>query len=167
MDYESRMGVLNEIQDAVRTAGSDRRQLARRLLANKENGQIKFYVAMTGLECRTAHRQLFSEGRYVALEAGGASEYHVIGFARVHEQNAALAVAPRLVASLLDSRTAPLGEQIWRDTWIALPDGVPAETYRNVLTGETLHSSMVQGRRCLLLAQILTDCPVALLESLP
>lgn len=168
VDYESRTRMLNDIQNAVRTAGSDRRQLTRRLLADKQNGQIKFYVAMTGLQCRNAHRQLFSEGRYLPLDAGGASEYHIIGFARVHEQNAVLAVAPRLVASLLpDSRTAPLGEQIWRDTWIALPDGVPSETYRNVLTGETLHSSMVQGRRCLLLAQIMTDCPVALLESLP
>jgi (1->4)-alpha-D-glucan 1-alpha-D-glucosylmutase len=167
VEYEFRIHVLNELKKAVQTAGADRRQLARRLLADKANGHIKFYVAMAGLECRKTHRALFSEGRYIALEMGGEKEHHVLAFARIRERDAVLAVVPRLVAGLLpDSRTAPLGNEIWRDTWVGLPDDAPATTYRNVLTGETLDVSTVHGRRGLLLAQVLRDCPVALLEAL-
>ncbi|WP_447598412.1 malto-oligosyltrehalose synthase [Nitrospira sp. Nam80] len=167
VDYEARMQVLNGLTQAVQAAGADRRQLARQLLADKANGHIKFYVAMAGLECRRMHRRLFSAGRYAALEAGGEKEHHVFGFARVCEQDAALAVVPRLVGSLMpDSSAAPLGDEIWRDTWVALPDDLPAATYRNVLTGQTVDSVLLHGRRSLLLAHILRDCPVALLEAI-
>ncbi|MGE0278201.1 MAG: malto-oligosyltrehalose synthase [Nitrospiraceae bacterium] len=166
VNYESRMQILNELTQAVHAAGADRRQLVRRLLDDKTTGHIKFYVAMAGLECRRTHQRLFSAGRYATLEAGGEKEHHVFGFARVDEQNAALAVVPRLVGSLMpDSSAAPLGDKVWRDTWVALPDDMPAAAYRNVLTGQTVDSIPVQGRRRLLLAQLLSDCPVALLEA--
>jgi maltooligosyltrehalose synthase len=89
----------------------------------------------------------------------------VFAFARVRDEEAALVVTPRLVGSLMpDSRTAPLGPQIWRDTWIALPDDLPATAYRNVLSGEELPSAKIDGRPVLLLSQVLNDCPVGLLE---
>ena len=165
VDYDLRAQVLQDLNEAVQATGDDRRDLVRGLVERKIDGRIKFYVALTALEFRKRHRHLFMEGRYVPLKAGGLREHHVCAFARVSGAEGALAVTPRLLGSLLpDSRTAPLGPEIWRDTWVALPPDLPVTAYRNVLSGETLDPTTVGDHPALLLHQMLNDCPVALLE---
>ena len=165
VDYDLRMKVLKDLKDATQTAGTDCRVLVRRLLEQKVDGRIKFYLAMRALEFRRMHRRLFTEGRYMPLKVGGPQEHHVFAFARVRDEAAALAVTPRLIGSLLpDSRTAPLGPQVWRDTWIALPEDLAATAYRNVMSGEELNPVTIDGHPALLLSQVLSDCSVGLLE---
>jgi (1->4)-alpha-D-glucan 1-alpha-D-glucosylmutase len=165
VDYELRARVLHELTDGVHAAGEDRRDLVRQLLEQMNDGRIKFYIALSALECRKRHRSLFISGRYTPLKAGGLREHHVCAFARLSGEDAALAVVPRLVGSLLpDSRTAPLGAEVWGDTWIALPPDVPAAAYRNVMSGEQCEPVVIDGHPALLLHQVLKDCPVALLE---
>src|SRR5205085_968512 len=108
-------------------------------LAGWEDGRVKLYLTREALRCRGAHAALFAEGDYMPVAAHGARAEHVCAFARRHAGTAVLVVAPRLMARLAlaaeaDGKPAPdglppvrlpVGEAIWRDTTLALPEGGP------------------------------------------
>ncbi|MDB5525036.1 MAG: treY [Rhizobium sp.] len=73
------------------------------------------------LRLRQAHRALFTEGRYLALEVQGPAAEHVIAFARVHQDDAAIVIAPRLVLGFVRNDAIRTAE-IWRKTRVILPD---------------------------------------------
>ena len=167
VDYEHRMGVLEDVQQLIAQT-EDRPAAVRELVTSPADGRIKLYLMMTALRYRRDHAQLFLDGDYVPLEAGGAAHKHVCAFSRRHDNQTVLTVVPRLIGGLIaDPSIPPLGIQAWGDTWIHLPDGTePSRRYRNVLTGENLGPMIRDGRPILPLAEILSHCPVALLESL-
>jgi (1->4)-alpha-D-glucan 1-alpha-D-glucosylmutase len=76
-----------------------------------------------------------------------------------------VAAVPRLLTGLLpDAGIPPLGEEIWKDTWVAMPpDG---DRYRNVFTQETVTPTSFGAHRIVPAGQLFADCPVALLERL-
>lgn len=78
---------------------------------------------------------------------------------------------------MADPSSGPLGADVWRDTCVALPEGSDmTHRYRNVFTGEIVtplakiavgsQDDVEVQRPVLLLAEILSHCPVALLERL-
>ena len=166
VDYDLRMRLLGELRQSMQAAGRDRRDLARGLVESKADGRIKFYVGMVGLEYRRAHARPFRHGRYVPLAAAGGKDQHVLAFARIHEEHAVLIVTPRLVGGLIpSSQTAPLGSDVWGDTWLVVPGDVAADRFRNVFSGGELALSEHEGQRILRLSDILSDFPVALIEN--
>ena len=177
VDYGHRMRLLEDVQRSM-TLAKDRRAIVRDLIASPADGRIKLYLMMTALRYRRDHAPLFLEGAYVPLECGGPAAAHVCGFARQLGHRTVLTVVPRLIAGLMaDSSSGPLGADVWRDTCVALPEGSDmTHRYRNVFTGEivTPHAKIAVGsqddvevqRPVLLLAEILSHCPVALLERL-
>ena len=171
VDYDHRMRVLEEVRQAIEQA-EDRRAAVRALIASPADGRIKLYLMMTALRYRRDHPRLFLEGAYVPLESGGAAHTHVFAFARQLDHHAVLAVVPRLIAGLMaDPSSPPLGPGVWGNTWVALPEGTDmSRRYRNLFTGEmlvhTVNAKTTDGRPVLLLAEILSSCPVALLEGL-
>ena len=73
--------------------------------------------------------------------------------------DAVIAVAPRLFASLMqEGDLAPIGEKIWRESRLVLPQG----EYTEVMTGRK-HRRRARGR----MAELLAEFPVALLVSRP
>jgi maltooligosyltrehalose synthase len=109
------------------------------------------------------------------LESGGASHKHVCAFSRRLDHHTVLAVMPRLIAGLMaDPSSSPLGSDVWGDTWMALPEGTDMSSrYRNIFTGEILApmakieaTAEKDQRPVLRLSEILSHCPVALLETL-
>jgi (1->4)-alpha-D-glucan 1-alpha-D-glucosylmutase len=167
VDYEHRMGVLEDVQQLIAQT-EDRPAAVRELVISPADGRIKLYLMMTALRYRRDHAPLFLDGDYVPLEAGGAAAKHVCAFSRRHDNQTVLTVVPRLIGGLIaDPSIPPLGIQVWGDTWIDLRDGAePSRRYRNVLTGENLSPMIRDGRPILPLAEILSHCPVALLENL-
>jgi (1->4)-alpha-D-glucan 1-alpha-D-glucosylmutase len=171
VDYDHRMRVLDEVRQAIEEA-EDRRAAVRKLIASPMDGRIKLYLMMTALRYRRDHPRLFLEGAYVPLESGGAAHAHVCAFSRRLDRHAVLAVVPRLIAGLMaDPSSPPLESGVWGDTWVALPEGADmSRRYRNLFTGEilvpTVKAKTTDGRPVLLLAEILSSCPVALLEDL-
>ncbi|MGH7255229.1 MAG: malto-oligosyltrehalose synthase, partial [Nitrospirales bacterium] len=149
-------------------AGPDRRPLVQDLLAHRADGRIKMYLTMTALHLRRTHPDVFLQGEYVPLDSGGSRQDHLCAFARLRNEQAFVVVVPRLVAGLLAPSVAPpVGEEVWRDTWVTAPSWRTGSPYRNVVTGETLSSTTVDGeRQGLRVADVLRDCPVALLERL-
>lgn len=112
-------------------------------------------VTAAALRFRRANPDLFLAGAYEPLEVRGMRAGHAVAFARRHDHRCAIAIAPRLVASL---GPAPLGEA-WADTAVALPPDGPTEL-TEVLTG-----SRHAARGELLLRDVLTELPVALLAG--
>jgi (1->4)-alpha-D-glucan 1-alpha-D-glucosylmutase len=169
VDYELRMNMLEEMKRDIEAAGTDRRDLVGRLVRQKTDGRIKFYVTITGLQYRRAHPLLFAEGRYVALEVQGPRSRHVCAFARAHEGKTIVAVVPRLLGALMSetNAAAPLGADVWQDTRLAMPDDDEGAEYRNLFTGQVIRTAVHDGHSMLLLQHILQNCPVAMLERLP
>ena len=145
-------------------AGSDvsRGELARSLLATKEDGRVKLYLTYQGLQHRRQHPRLFAEGAYAPLEARGSRAEHVIALGRELERETAIAVVPRFAARLR-LPGAPIGP-VWDGTWLELPAGAP-HLYHNVLTGERVEAVLREGRPVLPLDAVLATFPVALLEA--
>jgi (1->4)-alpha-D-glucan 1-alpha-D-glucosylmutase len=145
-----------------------RGRLVRELMTSCADGRIKLYLTKTALNFRRAHEALFLDGDYQPLDGQGARRDHVCAFARVHgtkQDQVAVTVVPRLVAGLMQETVRfPLGADIWRGTVLPVPFPKRGTRYRNVLTGAVLTPVEAGGTRVLPLAEILRDCPVALLE---
>ena len=74
---------------------------------------------------------------------------------------------PRLVTKLVPPGDFPLGQKVWgAKTALVLPESSPG-TWRNALTGETLHAATGAGSTRLFLHAVFNEFPVALLEGAP
>jgi (1->4)-alpha-D-glucan 1-alpha-D-glucosylmutase len=167
VDYELRTRLLAGVQSLCSAQGSDRRQLVQELLATASDGRIKLYITMVGLQYRRPRERLFLHGEYVPLQAGGDKKKHVCAFARIHEDQAMVVVIPVLVKGLCqDAENVPLGSGVWKDTWVTVPSWRVSSSYQNMFTGETLFSTEIEGKQSLRVADILSACPVALLERM-
>jgi (1->4)-alpha-D-glucan 1-alpha-D-glucosylmutase len=166
VDYTRRSRMLQQLQTSLAAAGEDRRELARKLLSTKEDGYIKLYITSLALNCRRTHPGLFSAGDYVPMQAIGARREHVFAFARCHGADAAMVVAPRLIARLLpEEQDLPLGEVAWQDTRVLLEGIDPHQGWRNLFTGEPITLTVQEDGPSLAIAEVLTHFPVALLVA--
>ena len=165
VDYALRERLLTDLRRACDQAASDRRPLVQELLAARRDGRIKLYVTMEALHYRRLHAKLFREAGYIPLQSGGAHGDRVCAFARSHGNESVVTVVPRLIYGLLpDAGIAPMGVDVWKDTWVEVD--AEARRYRNILTGETLTAGPIGGRSALPLADVFRDCPIALLERI-
>ena len=125
VDYALRARLLGELE-----ALADPRPL----LDTLHDGRAKLWVTSRMLALRRKLPELFRDGGYAPLAAGGRHAEHVLAFARTHANGTVVVVAGRLYAKMLrDAGKLPLGDA-WGDTVVALPPG--ATTLENVLTGE-------------------------------
>ena len=145
VDYARRREVLDSIRNT--TDG-------RALLERMSDGRMKLFITWRVLTLRREHPGLFTTGAYEPLPARGAKAAHAFAFARRHDDRAAIAIVPRLPATL--GGDAANGGDKWGATSIALP---PAR-WRNVFTGGSLD---VTPGAATPLSALLGDFPVALL----
>ena len=93
VDFVARRSVLDAL-----SADLDMAPLAE----GARDGRIKLAVLARLLAWRRAHARVFLHGRYQPLAVEGAHRDHVIAFARVHEDEAAILIAARHFAPLTD-----------------------------------------------------------------
>ncbi len=140
--------------------------LTQKLMETSHDGRVKLYVTWRSLNYRREHAELFADGAYVPLKAGGAEKDHVCAVAWQREKRVLIVIVPRLVAGLTRQTTLqPLSVQTWGDTRLALPKKLKGENYHNIFTGETVSTLHQENRSELRLAQVLSTFPVAALES--
>jgi (1->4)-alpha-D-glucan 1-alpha-D-glucosylmutase len=164
VDYASRLGVLRELQAAIAHASGDLRELARELVAAKDDGRVKLFVTWRSLRCRRDHPGLFSAGEYIPLLGEGAKAVHLFAFARRAGDGYALVAVPRLPARLVpEAAQPPLGEAVWNATRLLLPEVDLARRWSNVFTGESLDPIEHAGQLSLGAAELFAHFPVALL----
>ena len=110
-------------------------------------------------------RRLFAEGAYLPLEAQGEKSEHVCAFARTLDKEGIIVIVPRLVVGLTGGKEEPpMREEIWKDTWLTLPQEWAGRTFRNLFTGEE-YSPKRKGKDLgIPLSRAFRNFPVALLE---
>jgi (1->4)-alpha-D-glucan 1-alpha-D-glucosylmutase len=98
--------------------------LVSRLITNPQDGRIKLYLTSRALRFRRERQVLFAEGDYLSLAARGRNESHVIAFARVLREQAAVVVTGRFFTRLGDLNQPPTGNGVWGDSVVALLERV-------------------------------------------
>jgi (1->4)-alpha-D-glucan 1-alpha-D-glucosylmutase len=156
VDYKTRRSFL---QDIKQRAGQDILQLIDELLSNKEDRKIKLFVIYRALQARRGNRAVFEQGRYIPLKVSGRLKDHIVAFARNHEENWAITIAPRFFTSLVGEGESPVGQDIWGDTHVLLPEGTPA------LWRDAMSRLVIKGEKTLPVGEVLEYFPVALLVS--
>ncbi len=152
VDYALRARLLDEVQGTVDT---------RRLSAALDDPKAKLFLLARALRLRRDREALFREGEYIPLNVKGARAGHVVAFARRLGDELAVVLAPRLYGQLMTGRQGPpLGEGVWEDTRVELPQRLAAARLENVLDG-----SSPEPGTSLRLADVLASFPVALLAT--
>jgi (1->4)-alpha-D-glucan 1-alpha-D-glucosylmutase len=127
------------------------------LAANWRSGAIKMFILQTGLRLRLDNKELFSRGDYVPLEVVGSE--HVLAFARVLTNRAAIIVVPRLTFDFLhERRELLLPPEFWGETRVELPDNLSNRSFRNIFTRDTIKAGAAISA-----AEILKGVPAAIL----
>jgi (1->4)-alpha-D-glucan 1-alpha-D-glucosylmutase len=164
VDYGLRRHLIDQLNERAGEPGV----LADELLAASEDGRIKLYVMHRVLMLRRDQPDLFAHGDYAPLEVHGAKWNHVVAYARRDENHSVLTVVPRLMVGLTGGeQRPPLGEDVWTDTWMSVPDDASSAVYRNLYTGEVLTPVEREGVAALNLKDVLARFPVALLVGEP
>jgi (1->4)-alpha-D-glucan 1-alpha-D-glucosylmutase len=148
--------------DAHDPAG--REDFVRRLAAAPEDGAIKLWVTSRGLRFRRCHRELFARGAYYPVRTAGGTQGHVVAFARRAGEQTAIAAAARFFLRLKSPGPLPVGPEVWGDSVLVLPSGVPPGTYRDVLTGRRVESARRKSAHVLPLAEVFGTLTAVLLE---
>lgn len=168
VDFARRAHLLAELRKKEKASGLA--ALAEELLATWPDGRIKLYLTHKALHFRRVYRELFASGKYIPIEVAGPWPNHVCTFARRKGDAWALVAVPRLVARLVLLRTQPqkdlplmfpLGEEVWGDTALILPNQAP-RLWMNIFTRERVQ---VQEENLLPLSKVFERFPVALLSK--
>lgn len=166
VDFGLRRRVLAAVRSATDSVQA-RQDLLKDLLTHRVDGRIKLWLTREGLRYRREHAELFRLGEYVPLQVLGAKREHIFAFARIHGDQAVVVVVPRLLTSVIkDPAELPIGERIWGDTKVTMPAWKEGSPYRNVLTGRQSVTLPDEGRQVIAVADILGECPVALMERI-
>ncbi|MCL4202795.1 MAG: malto-oligosyltrehalose synthase [Pirellulaceae bacterium] len=172
VDFEVRRRLLDELQTRIALGEGALAELARHLGASPRDPRIKLFVTWRTLQIRQHHADLFQTGHYLPLTVEGAWANHLVAFAwrlpaaREHPEQTVIVAVPRLLAQLTsrpgqaEPSSAPVGESIWEDTNIVLPDDVPT-ALMNQFTGQVCSADQRRIRA----AEMLSAFPVALLAA--
>jgi (1->4)-alpha-D-glucan 1-alpha-D-glucosylmutase len=150
VDYGLRAEMLATLRRDLADLGGE--VLARRLLAEWDDGRIKLFLTWRLLQWRLRHPEAFEANAYRPLETTGRFAECACAFM----MGTNVVVVSRLTSRLPEGPGGhPLGE-VWGDTGIS----VEGTRLRNVLTGASVAAD--QGR--LAIAGVLRDLTVAVLE---
>ncbi|EXI88741.1 MAG: Maltooligosyl trehalose synthase [Candidatus Accumulibacter regalis] len=161
VDFVLRGELLAEVQALVDAPPEQWCERLQPLVSDMSDGRIKLYTLWQSLALRARWPKVFEQGDYLPLKVTGEHAAHVCAYARRHGEHAMVVVVPLLSVRLLgDKQLLPLGNEVWADTLLELPDGLASAGWNNVLSGES-HSPGAQ----LAIGDILASFPVALLAS--
>jgi (1->4)-alpha-D-glucan 1-alpha-D-glucosylmutase len=159
VDYARRRTLLCEL----RAGDGPTAAQVRALVEPIPDERSKLYLTWRILQFRREHEELFQRGEYLPLRVAGEHTTNVCAFARRHEGELLVTVAPRLYLRLLgDRELPPLGEAVWGNTTIELPREATG-TFQNLLDGTVVSASDQGERFSLRVAEALGHFPVAML----
>jgi (1->4)-alpha-D-glucan 1-alpha-D-glucosylmutase len=164
VDYDKRRRMLGQLRALSPTDAGQ----VRALVDNLNDGRCKLYLTWKVLQFRRQHADLFRRGEYIPLRVSGEHASNVCAFARRHEGELVVVIAPRLYLRLLGERAQPpLGTEVWENTLVELPRAADAGVggaFRNLFDGAEV-STVKQGERPgIRVAAALDHFPVALLH---
>jgi len=107
---------------------------------------------------------MFAEGEYLPLVPSGGQRRHVCAFLRRAESSWVLTAVPRLIFDLVPHGFA-LGESVWQDTVLQLPQNAP-DSWVNLFTGSRVTIRRDPTSATVRAADLFATFPVALLEGI-
>ncbi len=157
VDYAVRERLLDEVSALGQAPGA----ALHRIFGELGDGRAKLYVTWRLLQLRRTHEALFREGGYSPVRVAGARSRHAIAFARRHEREACVTVAPRLPVGLgVEAGRLACGE-IWQDTRIEIPFLAEGAPVLDVISGAAHRVE----KGAIALATLFAHAPVAVLIS--
>jgi (1->4)-alpha-D-glucan 1-alpha-D-glucosylmutase len=166
VNYQVRKGMLKTLDEKMGLFGKDLTGFTRDLMQEWKDGVIKLYVTSRALHYRRENPLLFQEGSYIPVAGEGSLEKHLCAFARKREDKTILVVVPRFLMTLLRNREdLPLGEAVWGDSSVVLPEEIEGEKFTNFFTHEVLDVEACNGDRILPLKRVFAHFCVAMLEK--
>jgi len=90
------------------------------------------------LRLRREYASLFAYGDYRPLDIGGLRSENVVAFGRSLHGMFAITVAPRLVFGCVDTTSARISSDFWKDTVVTLPTDL-SKPMRDLRTGQLSH----------------------------
>jgi (1->4)-alpha-D-glucan 1-alpha-D-glucosylmutase len=167
VDFDLRQQMLDSIDEVIRLDAPERAAAVGQLASGWEDGRIKMLVTALGLRLRRDWRDVFVEGRYLPLVTDSTVSGGLVAFARLLDDRAVVAAAPRLVAKLMAERDGalPTGGDAWKTSRILLPSELQGRAFRDVLTGAEILPASGAGDEWLFAGQVFEHVPVALLTS--
>jgi (1->4)-alpha-D-glucan 1-alpha-D-glucosylmutase len=147
VDYNQRRAMLDALAKAT----------PEELLQNWPDGRIKMFLTQRLLKFRREQVDLFRQGNYLGLHAGGTFSDCCVSFVREFGGKWIVVMAPRF-----SSRVGfpPMGEK-WRDTAVELPETLSLTNAREIFTG---HEIRLDGRR-VNVADAMSVLPFAVVAS--
>ncbi len=165
VDFHKRVALLADLTRTL-AVPTNRLQVFQDLFRQRVDGRIKLFIMAEALRFRRDHPALFRSGGYVPLEAQGLRSRHVFAFARVQGPDALLCVVPRFLAQLVPDVTVdPLGDAVWKDSWLTMADWGRGAQFRDIFTGNMLRTANRHDRSILPLGEIFLHAPIAWLEK--
>jgi (1->4)-alpha-D-glucan 1-alpha-D-glucosylmutase len=131
------------------------------LVEQWRDARIKMLVTERILRSRREASEPFLSGEYLSLEVRGTHRDNVVAFARRSNDLWSVTVVPRLTTRLVAPEVAPVGADVWENTFIVLPDNAPS-TWVDIVTGENLE---IANRAEVRVGTVLKRVPVAVLRS--
>ena len=156
VDFKKRQQMLQEVAKMEPATGQN-------LLSKPQDGKVKLYLIFQALQARQKEKALFAEGEYIPLKVEGTHKNHIVAFFRKKADTYALTVVPRLLASLTEGQVHKLGEIVWGDTCVRLPQNAPS-SWQNIFT-EQQHRTENSDECRLGGSELFSAFPVALLFS--
>ena len=153
VDYAERAQLLKAVQ-SQRSTG---KRFSLDGLPAGGDGRLKLYLTAEALKARNMHLRLYRDGGYLALKTAGRFHNHVVAFVRHWNAEWSITAVPRFLTDLVGETEAPIGDGVWQDTVIVLPEGAPSR-WKNIFTGESL-----TAENTLALGDALAAFPAALL----
>lgn len=160
VDFQRRARSLENLREGMQ---SDRKGLIRDLTAQwiaapSYEARIKLFLTAAALDQRRANLELYRNGDYVPLPIDGRHRQHVIAFGRRLAERWSITITPRFMSTWIPENQLPLGEALWQDTAIVLPQAAP-QHWNDALTEDKLES----GPSGLNMGKVLNRFPAALL----
>ncbi len=157
VDFNKSQEVFNEIKPLLKQGISDIS-----VFLPLESGKIKCFLTSTLLNFRQNNFNLFKKGNYIPIAVEGVKSDNIVAFIRNFENKSAVIIVPRLVYHMISLKNPfPLGEDIWKDTRIILPEKFNELSWQDIFTRKIFTASETQN-----IGNILGNFPVSVLFSL-
>ncbi len=165
VDFDRRRQALADVHAIMALPCHQRTAAIADLLSRWPDGTIKMLVTACGVELRRATPDLFIQGEYVPLDVDVTVHADIVAFARVLDERALIAIAPRLASRLMDAdHPLPVGDR-WKTSRVLLPAGLRGRSFRDVFTGATVRPENGTNGSWIFAGQALQTLPVAVLVA--
>ncbi|MEO7275832.1 MAG: malto-oligosyltrehalose synthase, partial [Vicinamibacterales bacterium] len=163
VDFEQRRQMLADVDRVLALDPAARAPVLESHLAAWQDGWLKLLVTAAGLRLRRVNPELFLTGGYLPLVTETTVGASLVGFVRMQGDAAAIFVAPRFTAALLDHQHPfPVGRDRWKTSRILLPPELTGRTFRHLLTGAEILPVVTDSQAWMFAGQIFATLPVGI-----